>query len=86
MKTLPLVVFGAFMVLWGCSTCRTLPSMPNVETQQGRDCVRTCQREHRLCSSACQGMLLEEPRCLSQCNQKLEECYRLCVDEETDPN
>ena len=85
MKILPLVVFGAFMVLWGCAA-RPLPSMPSVETQQGRDCVRTCQREHRLCTSVCQGMLLEESKCLSQCNQKLEECYRLCVEEETDLN
>ena len=84
MKIFSIAIIGMLFVFCGCST-RPLPSMPSVKTQQGRDCVRNCQREHRLCSSACQGMVLRESRCLSQCNQKLDECYRLCVEEEANP-
>jgi hypothetical protein len=78
------IVIGMLITLCSCST-RPLPTMPKVNSQQARDCLRHCQREHRLCSSACQGMVLRESRCLSQCNQKLEECYRLCVEEESNP-
>jgi hypothetical protein len=69
------------LVTMGCGTT-PLPSAPGVSTQKGRDCLRTCQREHRLCASACQGLLLQEDRCLSQCDQILDDCYRLCREED----
>ena len=84
MKMWSKAIIVVWFIFFGCSA-KPLPSMPSVKSQQGRDCLRSCQREHRLCSSACQGMVLRESRCLSQCNQKLEECYRLCLEEENNP-
>lgn len=67
-------------------TVKSLPPLPVVSTQNGRDCLKECQREHRHCTGACQGMLLEEKVCLSQCNQVLEDCYRLCREDDASLN
>ncbi len=79
MKVVRAALVVGFVILVGCSV-RPMPPMPSVKTPTGRNCVRDCQREHRLCNRGCQGMLLKESRCLSQCNQRLDECYRLCLD------
>ena len=73
--------FALALTIDACGV-RPVPSMPSVSTKIGRDCLMECQREHRHCGSACQGMLLEEKTCLSQCNQLLQDCYRLCLEDD----
>jgi len=48
-KYLPILVLALF-ILAGCAI--TMPTMPDVETQRGRDCVRECQRDLSSCVSS----------------------------------
>ena len=81
MKINSFALFGVLLLLSSC-TGIPVPALPGVKTKLGRDCLKDCQREHRYCSSACQGMLLEESKCLSQCNRILGDCYQLCRGED----
>lgn len=80
MKTLSLVI--ALLLLASCAS--PMPKMPRVSSQQEKECVRQCQRDHSLCNSSCEGMAIHVnlTQCMSQCNQKLGECYELCLQEE----
>lgn len=58
------------------TACTSMPRMPDVYTEEGRERVLECQRDHTLCVALCQG---DPVRCNNDCNQKLKECYRLCL-------
>ncbi len=74
MKLLRLSCFLASSLLFiGCGA--SMPDMPDVKTQAGRNCMKECQRDHNVCLSVSRGDLFPT------CNQKLTECYQLCLDE-----
>ncbi len=71
------------VVATGCAS--GFPEMPKVETQEGRDCMRTCQREHNVCTNSCSGTDMESPSrkaCIDDCVDALERCYRHCGDKD----
>jgi len=83
-KYLPILVLALF-ILAGCAT--TMPTMPDVETQRAKDCVRECQRVYSLCVAPCQdtqGKSFDERssrnNCIINCNQELDGCYPLCLE------
>lgn len=61
-----------------------MPKMPRVETKRGRECMKGCQYDHTLCLGMCESMgRSTRTQCMNQCGQKLEECYSLCLAEDT---
>ena len=82
------IIFFIIMVFMGCGapTVR-LPSVPPTESQHGRDCIRSCQRDHNTCygaieSSQIVGIDYQKARFAGQCNQKLADCYQFCKTED----
>jgi hypothetical protein len=81
MKKVILVLVAASLYLGGCVS--RLPKMPVPNTQKGIDCVRRCQQMHNMGLIQCKGVQSTHfARCVSICNQKLEDCYQLCIQEE----
>ena len=66
------------LVAAGCA--REMPPMPQVKSSEGKACVKTCQRDHSACMSACPPTWQASQRCMNMCNEKLDECYSLCTD------
>jgi len=87
-----IVVALCISLVLGCATgsYAPLPKMPKYNTEKGRVCARRCHQEHTLATNACQGIFggsisaSQREQCLSEANQKLEECYGLCSADETD--
>jgi len=78
MRRILLLLFTLSIVFGGCVS--SSPQMPDVKTQMGKNCVRSCQHEHTLCVGTCGGAREVVPE--SDCNHKLEDCYERCVEEE----
>jgi len=81
MRGIQLLLFTCSIVFGGCVS--SLPQVPDVKTQMGRDCVTSCQHEHAQCVDVCGGapeVVPEKSR--SDCNNKLEDCYERCVEQE----
>lgn len=81
MRRILLLLLTFSIVFGGCLS--SLPQIPDVKTQIGKDCVRSCQHEHTLCVGMCdaaQEVVPEKGK--SDCNDKLEDCYERCVEEE----
>lgn len=84
-------VFVAFVgLLFFTSGCgATFPKAPKVKTQQGRECLRTCQKKYNLWTRKCTGTDIEAPSresCMSDCIEDLESCYLQCAEEEKTKN
>ena len=72
------------VLLFGCSGARSLPDMPAFQTRNAASCAKDCQKMHSWCTSGC--VKGENKRagntCFSQCSEKLEDCYDLCLIED----
>ncbi len=80
MKVLSSLVMISFVVI-GCAIT-PVPQAPNVQTEKGRNCVRKCQQQHSSCTSEYENVKgMRHSWCISQCNQKLGDCYDQCFDE-----
>ena len=73
-------LLGAIL-LAGCTTTK-VPDAPTFEEYFGQVCGRVCQREYALCTAECTQMV--KSGCISECNQKLKECYDFCLAEESE--
>ena len=73
-------LLGAILIA-GC-TLKKAPDVPTFQNYFGRACGSVCNREHSLCTSECTKMV--KSGCKSECNQKLEECYNYCLEEESE--
>jgi hypothetical protein len=81
MRRILLLLFTSSIVFGGCAS--SLPPIPDVKTQMGKECVRSCQHEHTACVGACDGKAEAVPeKSRSECNQKLKDCYERCIEEE----
>lgn len=72
------------ILLFGCARARPLPDMPTFRTQRAAECAKDCQKMHGWCTSGCVKGENKRARntCFSQCSEKLEDCYSLCLIED----
>jgi hypothetical protein len=55
-----------------------LPETPEFSTTGGRNCATKCRQIHNKCESGCQESKEAQLACVSDCNQKLDQCYQHC--------
>ena len=72
------------ILLFGCARARALPDMPRFQTREGAECAKDCHKMHSWCISGCVKGEHKRARktCFSQCSEKLEDCYELCLVED----
>jgi hypothetical protein len=58
----------------------SLPDPPQLATVAGQGCAIKCREADYDCKMACQGTIGEQLECVSQCNQELDRCYKLCME------
>jgi hypothetical protein len=78
--------FGIIALLLLISACApSFPKAPEVDTRQGRNCLRHCQKDYNDWTRQCTGTDLKAPSrqsCISDCIRDLKKCYQQCVKDE----
>ena len=57
-----------------------LPDPPEFSTVPGQRCSIKCREIDYDCKTACRGTKREQAICGSECNEKLDLCYQLCIE------
>lgn len=90
MRKLAILTLVVFFV--GCAA-QSAQTTRHVRTQEEQDCIKNCQYRHSLCTSTCEkmptrsyfgGYQYDRWSCKDECNRKLQDCYRQCLDTDKD--
>jgi hypothetical protein len=58
----------------------SLPDPPQFATVAGQGCAIKCREADYDSKMACRGTKDEQLECVSECNQELDRCYKLCME------
>jgi hypothetical protein len=74
----------AFALLLGCATQEPVPTSPDLATEAGKTCARTCQATYAQCNNACVQMTgaaitaRQRMQCLNNCDRTMSNCSLTC--------